>query len=80
MSRTGVVLTAVTSSVQTFAHRRTCRFDRLGEASGIHRFRAYVLADNDRMLAMLSLLTDIQQRKIEQGVVDVVFTRRRIPG
>ena len=53
---------------------------RVGEASGIHRFRAYVLADNDRMLAMLSRLTDIQQRKIEQGVVDMVFTPRRMPG
>jgi RimJ/RimL family protein N-acetyltransferase len=47
-----------------------------GEANGIRRFRAYVLADNHRMLAMLSRSTDIQQRKIEQGVVDILFTRR----
>ncbi len=49
---------------------------RAGEANGIRRFRAYVLADNHRMLAMLSRLTNIQQRKIEQGVVDILLTRR----
>ncbi len=49
---------------------------RAGEANGIRQFRAYVLADNRRMLAMLSRLTDVQQRKIEQGVVDILFTRR----
>ncbi len=49
---------------------------RAGEASGIRRFRAYALADNHRMLAMLSRLTDIQQRKIEQGVVEILFTGR----
>jgi len=52
---------------------------RAGEANGIRRFRAYVLADNHRMLAMLSCSTDIQQRKIEQGVVDILFTRRGPP-
>jgi len=52
---------------------------RAGEANGIRRFRAYVLADNHRMLAMLSCSTDIQQRKIEQGVVDILFTRRGTP-
>ncbi len=49
---------------------------RAGEANGIRRFCAYVLADNHRMLAMLSRLTDIQQRRIEQGVVDILFTGR----
>ncbi len=49
---------------------------RAAEANGIRRFRAYVLADNHRMLAMLSRLTNVQQRKIEQGVVDILFTRR----
>jgi acetyltransferase len=47
-----------------------------GEANGIRRFRAYVLADNHRMLAMLSRSTDILQRKVEQGVMDILFTRR----
>ena len=50
-----------------------------GEAMGIRRFRAYALADNHRMLAMLSRLTDVQQRKIEQGVVEILFTRRLPP-
>ncbi len=49
---------------------------RAAETNGIRRFRAYVLADNHRMLAMLSRLTDVQQRKIEQGVVDILFARR----
>jgi len=49
---------------------------RAGEASGIRQFRAYALADNRRILAMLSRLTDVQQRKIEQGVVDILFIRR----
>jgi RimJ/RimL family protein N-acetyltransferase len=52
---------------------------RAGEANGIRRFRAYVLADNDRMLAMLSRLTDVQQRTTEQGVVEILFTPRRTP-
>jgi len=52
---------------------------RVGEANGIRRFRAYALADNHRMLAMLSRLTNIQQRRIEEGVVDIVFTRRGTP-
>jgi hypothetical protein len=49
---------------------------RAAEANGIRRFQGYVLADNHRMLAMLSSLTDVQQRKIQQGVVDILFTRR----
>ena len=49
---------------------------RAGEANGIHQFRAYALADNHRILAMLSRLTDVQQRNVEQGVVDILFTQR----
>jgi RimJ/RimL family protein N-acetyltransferase len=45
-------------------------------ARGIQRFRAYVLADNRRMLDMLSRFTDVKERRIEAGVVDLVFTRR----
>ncbi len=48
---------------------------RAGEANGIRRFRAYVLADNHRMLAMLSRLTDVRQRTIERGVENILFTR-----
>ena len=50
-----------------------------GDANGIRRFRAYVLDDNHRMLAMLSRSTDIHQRKVEQGVVDILFTQRATP-
>ncbi len=49
---------------------------RAGEANGIRAFRAHVLADNHRVLAMLSRLTDIQHRNLEHGVVDVLFTLR----
>ncbi len=52
---------------------------RAGEANGIRRFRAYVLADNHRMLALLFGSTDIRQRKVERGVVDILFTRRGTP-
>jgi RimJ/RimL family protein N-acetyltransferase len=52
---------------------------RAGEACGIHRFRALVLADNDRMLALLSRVANIQQRTTDQGVVNVVFTPPRTP-
>lgn len=44
------------------------------EARGIHRFRADVLADNSRMLGLLSRLTRVQKRTIDSGVVEVVFT------
>ena len=49
---------------------------RAGKANGIRRFRAYVLADNHRMLAMLSRLTDVRQRTTERGVANMLFTRR----
>lgn len=52
---------------------------RAAVANGIRRFRAYALADNHRLLAMLSRLTNIQQRRIEAGIVDLLFTRRGTP-
>jgi acetyltransferase len=52
---------------------------RAGEANGIRLFRARVLPDNHRMLAMLSRSTDIQQRRLKQGVVDIRFARRAAP-
>jgi acetyltransferase len=52
---------------------------RAADAHGIHRFCGHVLADNQRMLALLSRLTDIHQHKTEQGVVDVRFARRGSP-
>ena len=49
---------------------------RAGEARGIRRFRAYVLADNHRMLQLLTRATDVLERKLEDGVVSLVFKRR----
>jgi GNAT superfamily N-acetyltransferase len=48
-----------------------------GEARGIARFRAYVLADNERMLRLLVSRVDIEQRKLEEGVVELIFTPKR---
>jgi GNAT superfamily N-acetyltransferase len=46
------------------------------EARGIHRFCAYVLADNTRMLDLLTRFTVIRERHIEDGVVTLRFERR----
>ena len=46
------------------------------EARGIHRFFAYVLADNTRMLDLLLRFTDVVERKLDAGVVTVLATRR----
>lgn len=48
-------------------------------ARGIKRFRAYVLADNLRMLDLLRRFTDVQERTIDSGVVELVFSRRPGP-
>jgi RimJ/RimL family protein N-acetyltransferase len=47
------------------------------DARGIHRFRAYVLADNYRMLDMLHRVARVLKRRTEDGVVSLVLTRRR---
>ncbi len=47
------------------------------EARGIHRFCAYVLADNTRMLTLLSRFTNILERSIEAGVATILFERRQ---
>ncbi|MBI4636659.1 MAG: GNAT family N-acetyltransferase [Candidatus Rokubacteria bacterium] len=49
---------------------------RAAEARGIRRFCAYVLADNGRMLDLLARFTEIEERKIESGVVELTFTSR----
>jgi len=46
------------------------------DARGIHRFRAYVLADNVRMLHLLNRYTKILERRLDAGVVDMLFERR----
>ena len=45
-------------------------------ARGIRRFVAYILADNSRMLDLIRRYTDTEQRKLEQGVVEILFTAR----
>jgi GNAT superfamily N-acetyltransferase len=47
---------------------------RAAQARGIRRFRAYVLADNHRMLGLLASRVEIRERKLEEGVVALVFT------
>jgi RimJ/RimL family protein N-acetyltransferase len=49
---------------------------RAAEARGIHRFRAYVLASNARMLDLIKRFTTVTERSLEQGVVAVTFTTR----
>lgn len=49
---------------------------RAAAANGIERFRAWVLADNRRMLDMLARFTDVTARSIEQGVCRLEFRRR----
>jgi GNAT superfamily N-acetyltransferase len=46
------------------------------DARGIRRFRAYVLADNRRMLHLLTRYTRIVERRLDAGVVDLVFERQ----
>jgi GNAT superfamily N-acetyltransferase len=47
---------------------------RAAAARSFRRFRAYVLADNKRMLDLISRFTRIESRSTEQGVTDLVFT------
>ena len=42
-------------------------------ARGIHRFRAYVLAENARMLELLARLTHVRERHFQSGVVNILF-------
>jgi RimJ/RimL family protein N-acetyltransferase len=44
-------------------------------AHGIHRFRAYVLGDNRRMLALLNRHTHVLRRTLDAGVVELLFER-----
>ena len=47
---------------------------RAAAANGIRRFRAWVLADNRRMLDLIARYGRIEQRTLEQGVVELTFT------
>ena len=50
---------------------------RAAELNGLHRLRAFVLGDNRRMLQLLARHTDIRERRIEQGVVELSLTPKR---
>jgi RimJ/RimL family protein N-acetyltransferase len=47
---------------------------RAAHARGFHRFSAYVLATNRRMLDLISRFTTVVERKLESGVVEATFT------
>ena len=47
------------------------------EARGVHRFRAYVLPDNRRMLGLLARFTAVEERKMEDRIVSLVFRRKK---
>jgi RimJ/RimL family protein N-acetyltransferase len=49
---------------------------RAAEVNGILRFRAYVLADNRRMLHVLTRQTEVLERRLERGVVELTLTRK----
>jgi RimJ/RimL family protein N-acetyltransferase len=46
------------------------------EARGVRSFRAYVLASNVRMLDLLARYTDVQERRMESGVINILLARR----
>lgn len=43
------------------------------------RFRPYVLSDNRRMLGLITRFADVRERKTEQGVTELLFTRGAEP-
>jgi RimJ/RimL family protein N-acetyltransferase len=49
---------------------------RAAEENGIHRFRAYVLGENHRMLHLLATGSRIHDSKIEAGMIAISFTPR----
>lgn len=49
---------------------------RAAAANGLRRFRAWVLADNRRMLDLIARQGQVEHRRIEQGVVELTFTPR----
>jgi GNAT superfamily N-acetyltransferase len=52
------------------------RILRAGVSRGFTTFRAYVLADNVRMLRLLNRQTKVRERRVEDGVVVLLFERR----
>jgi RimJ/RimL family protein N-acetyltransferase len=52
---------------------------RAAQLNGIRRFRAWVLADNRRMLDLITRLAEVRTRALEQGVVELTFVARPAP-
>ena len=52
---------------------------RAAAARSYRRFRAYVLADNRRMLDPITRFTQVESRKTEQAVTEIVFSLRDEP-
>src|SRR5262245_51850214 len=46
---------------------------RAAEANGLRRFRAWVLSENRRMLALIARHGTVEQRAFESGVVELTF-------
>jgi GNAT superfamily N-acetyltransferase len=49
---------------------------RAAAERSVRRFCAYVLADNQRMLDLITRFTRVESRKTDQGVTEIVFTLR----
>jgi len=47
---------------------------RAAAERSLRRFCAYVLADNQRMLDLITRFTRVESRKTDQGVTEIVFT------
>ena len=53
-----------------------CALLEAARARGIDEFQAMVLAENNRMLDLITRLTDVRERRIDSGVVELRFTAR----
>ena len=47
--------------------------------NGIRRFRAWVLADNRRMLDLITRHGEVTRRSLDQSVIELTFTARTSP-
>ena len=52
---------------------------RAAELNGMGQFRAWVLADNHRMIDLITRLSDVRTRGLEHGVVEFTFVARPAP-
>jgi RimJ/RimL family protein N-acetyltransferase len=57
-----------------------CTLLEAARARGVDQFQAMVLANNGRMLDLITRLTDVRERRIDGGVVDLRFTARPARG